>query len=83
MHRENNGELFLPCGVILCNIKHIFQALLFNVRKYLPEVINIQRREAELNNILPRRNNFGITQKRNVLFQYMSPTPNKSWEDKG
>ena len=43
--------------------KQIFQAFLFNIRNYSPEVINIQRREAELNMILPRMNNFNIKQK--------------------
>ena len=39
-------------------IKQIFRAFLFNIRNYSPEVINIQRREAEVNIILPRGNNF-------------------------
>ena len=30
-------------------ITQIFHAFLFNIRNYLPEVIYIQRREAELN----------------------------------
>ena len=43
---------------------------LFNIRNYSPEVINIQRREAELNIILPRVNNLDIKQKRawNICF---------------
>ena len=40
--------------------KESFHAFLFNIRHYSPEVINILRREAELNIILPRVNNFGI-----------------------
>ena len=44
--------------------KQIFHAFLFNIRNYSPEVINIQRREAELNIILPRVNNFDIKQKK-------------------
>ena len=48
----------------------IFHAFLFNIRNYSPEVINIQRREAELNIILPRVNNFDIKQKKawNICF---------------
>ena len=46
------------------NNKQIFQAFLFNIRNYSPEVIHIQRREAELNIVLPRMNNFNIKQKR-------------------
>ena len=30
----------------------------FNIKNYSPEIINIQRREAELNIILPSVNNF-------------------------
>ena len=43
--------------------KQIFHAFLFNIRNYKPEVSNIQRREVELNIILPRVNNFDIKQK--------------------
>ena len=41
-----------------------------NIRNYSPEVINIQRREAELNIILLRMNNFDIKQKKawNICF---------------
>ena len=43
---------------------------------YSPEVIII-------NIILPRVNNFDVKQKgMECLFCYMSPTPNKIWEDK-
>ena len=41
---------------------------LFNIGNYSPEVINIQRREAELNIILPSVNNFDIKQKRHGIF---------------
>ena len=44
--------------------KQIFHTFLFNVRNYSPEVINIQRHEAELNIILPRVNYFDIKQKK-------------------
>ena len=52
------------------NNKQIFHAFLFNIRNYSPEVINIQRREAELNIILPRVTNFDIKQKKawNICF---------------
>ena len=45
-------------------------AFLLNIRNYSPEVINIQRREAELNIILPRMNNFDMKQKKewNICF---------------
>ena len=48
----------------------MFHAFLFNIRNYSPEVINIQRREAELNIILPRVNSFNIKQKKawNICF---------------
>ena len=43
---------------------------MFNIRNYLPEVINIQRRKVQLNIILPRVNNFDIKQKKtwNICF---------------
>ena len=63
--------------------KQIFHAFLFNIRNYSPEVINIQRHEAELNIVLPRVNNFDIKQKRHeYVFYYMPPIPNKIWEEK-
>ena len=40
----------------------------FNIRNYSPEVINIQPREAKVNIILPRINNFNIKQKRHGIF---------------
>ena len=52
------------------NNKQILHAFLFNIRNYSPEVINIQRSEAELNIILPRVNNSDIKQKKawNICF---------------
>ena len=64
-------------------IKQIFDAFLFNITNYLPELNNVQRQEAELNIILPRVSNFGLNKKvTEYLFYYMPPTPNKTWEDK-
>ena len=65
------------------NNKQIFHAFLFNIRNYSPEVY-IQRREAELNIILPRVNNFNIKQKKGMehLCYYMPPTPKMIWEDR-
>ena len=57
--------------------KQIFHAFLFNVRNYSPEVINIQRHEAELNIILPRVNNFDIKQKRHGVFVLLFATNTK------
>ena len=55
----------------------------FNIKNYSPEIINIQRREAELNIILPSVNNFDIKQKdMEYLFYYIPPTPKKISEDK-
>ena len=59
------------------NIKQKFHAFLFNIRNYSPEVINIQRREAELNIILPRVNNFDIKQKRHGIFVLLYATNTK------
>ena len=44
--------------------------------------INIQRREAEVNIILPRVNNFDIKQKKAWNY-YMSSIPDMIWQDKG
>ena len=43
---------------------------MFNIQSYSPEVINIQRCEADLNIILPRVNNFDIKRKKawNICF---------------
>ena len=46
-----------------------------------PEVINIQRRDAELNIILPRVNNFDIKQKIHGIFVLLHATNAK--EDLG
>ena len=62
---------------IVNNNKQIFHAFLFNIRNYSPEVINIQRREAELNIILPRVNNFDIKQKRHGIFVLLYATNTK------
>ena len=48
--------------------QQIFHAFLINIRYYSTELINIQRRDAELNIILPRVNNFGIKQKRHGMY---------------
>ena len=42
------------------NFKQIFHTFLSNIRNYSPEVINIQRRETELNIILERGDNFDV-----------------------
>ena len=52
------------------NIKQIFHAFLFNIKNYSPEVINIKRREAKLNIILPRVNNFDIKEKTHGIFLF-------------
>ena len=57
--------------------KQILHAFLFNIRNYSPEVINIQRREAELNIILPRVNNFDIKQKSHEIFVLLYDTNTK------
>ena len=57
--------------------KQIFHAFLFNVRNYSLGVINIQRRDAELNIILRRVNNFDIKQKRHGMFVSLYATNTK------
>ena len=57
--------------------KQIFHAVLFNIKNYSPEVINIQRREAELNIVLPRGDNFDIKQKRHEIFVLLYTTNTK------
>ena len=59
------------------NNKQIFHAFLFNIRNYSPEVINIQRRDAELNIILPRVYNFNIKQKWHGIFVLLYATNTK------
>ena len=44
--------------------KQIFHVFLFNIRNYSPAVMNVQRREGELNIILPTVNNFDMKQKK-------------------
>ena len=56
---------------------------MFNIRNYSPKVVGIQRREVELNILLPSVSNFDIKQKgMEYLLYYMPPAPNKIWEDK-
>ena len=52
------------------NNKQIFHAFLFNIRNYSPKVKNIKRRQAELNIMLKRMNNFDIKQNtsQNICF---------------
>ena len=45
-----------------CNLNYHIHAFLFNIKNYLCEVRNIQRRKAELNVNLPRVNNSDIKQ---------------------
>ena len=59
------------------NNKQMFHAFLFNVRNYSPKVINIQRREAELNTVLPKVNNFNIKQRRHGIFVLFYATNTK------
>ena len=59
------------------NNKQMFHAFLFNIRNYSPKVINIQRREAELNTVLPKVNNFNIKQKRHGIFVLFYATNTK------
>ena len=54
----------------MLHIKQILHAF-FNIRNYSSEVSNVQRHEAKLSK-----------KKKEYLFYYMSPTPNKIWEDK-
>ena len=55
----------------------MFHAFLFNIRNYSPEVINIQRREAELNIILPRMNNSILNKKLHGIFVFLYATNTK------
>ena len=61
--------------------KQVFDAFLFNIRNYSPEVSNIQRCEAELNMTLLRVNNFDIKQKSawNICFIIYPQHQTKSW----
>ena len=57
--------------------KQIFDAFLFNIRNYSPEVSNIQRGEVELNVILPGVNNFNIKQKKHGIYVLLYATNTK------
>ena len=61
--------------------KQVFDAFLFNIRNYSPEVSNIQRCEAELNMTLRRVNNFDIKQNSawNICFIIYPQHQTKSW----
>ena len=61
--------------------KQVFDAFLFNIRNYSPEVSNIQRCEAELNMTLRRVNNFDIKQKSawNICFIIYPQHQTISW----
>ena len=71
-------------------ISKYFMPFLFNIINYSPKIINIQRREAELNIKLPRVNNFKqkkgsiLNRKRDGIFVLLyGTTPNEISEDKG
>ena len=63
--------------------KQIFHVFLFNIRNYSPKLVGIQRREVELNILLPSVTNFDIKQNgMEYLLYYRPPAPSKIWEDK-
>ena len=64
----------LVCKSLISKYSILF---LFNIRNCLPEVINIQRRKAELTIILPRVSNFDIKQKRLGIFVLLYATNTK------
>ena len=66
---------------IVNNNKQILHAFLFNIRNYSPEVINIHRRERELNIVLQRVNNSDIKQKRHGIFVLLYATNTKQDQD--
>ena len=72
----SNGQKWICDGIITDN-KQIFHVFLFNIRNYSPEVINVQRREAEINITLPRVHNFHIKQKRHGIFVMLYATNTK------
>ena len=57
--------------------EQILHALLFDVRDYSPELINIQRREGELSIILPTVNDFDVRQGRHGIFVLLYATNTK------
>ena len=57
--------------------QQIFHAVLLNIRNFSPDVINIQRREAELNIILLRVNNVDIKQTTHGIFVLLYATDTK------
>ena len=63
------GILILKVDVF-CILSKFSLPFFFSIGNYSPEVINVQRREAESNIILPRINNFDIKQKKawNICF---------------
>ena len=71
------NHVFQAPVLIIRDNKQIFHAVLFNIRNYSLEVINIQWREAELNIALPRGNNFDIKQKRHEIFVLLYATNTK------
>ena len=75
--QENNAVISYKLPIMQYYIKWIFYTFLFNIKNYLPEVINIQRCEAELNIILLRVNNFDIKQKRHGIFVLLYATNTK------
>ena len=76
------SKIIINTYVQIRDNKQIFHAFFLNIWNYSPEVINIQRQKVELNNILPRANNFDIKKGLEYLFYYMPPTSNKIYEDK-
>ena len=60
-----------------CLILSKYFVFLFNIRNYSPKVINVQRREAELNIILPMVNNFDFKQKMHGIFVLLYATNTK------
>ena len=74
------GILILKVDVF-CILSKFSLPFFFSIGNYSPEVINVQRREAESNIILPRMNNFDIKQKRHGIFVLLHATNTK--EDLG
>ena len=66
---SNLSKLFLSLYILLN--KQIFHVFLFNIRNSSPEVIDIQRRDAKLNVILPKEKSFDIKKDMEHLFYYM------------